>query len=35
MGEKPPIKDKTVTHTICPECRKKMKEKKEKDKGGA
>ncbi len=30
MGEKPPYKDKGVTHTICPECRQKLEQKKRK-----
>lgn len=26
LGEKPPYEDKSITHTICPECAKKMEE---------
>lgn len=31
MGEKPPLKDKTVTHSICPECKRKHFPKKKKE----
>jgi len=30
MGEKPPLKDKSITHTMCPECAAKWDSAKDK-----
>lgn len=34
MGEKTPLEDKSVTHSICPKCERKHFPKKQRGKGG-